>query len=370
MRLYPKYFLFPLTLLGLLYSPYILPLHVLHLSFHKGCLHEIEMIAQQLNFTVTSLFIPNLVSGEFDGISSGNALYNVGHERAQNIWNKHKDYFNQFDAIITSDTAPLARIFLQNNYTKPLIIWICNRFDYSDQSSLDCDFPDEEYYQLMRDACTNDNVFLIPNCKFEALYASKKNVYFNCETIQPIAAFNPQDKTPIIPLSIDKAQTFFIPQYLNDSSMNLIQECTNLNIMTHTYSANYRGPSDLRDFKGIIHIPYAWSTIAFFANIQQGLPYFIPSSRFMCELYDKGQIWWQNGNLFKENFHVSEWYSKENSEIISYFDSWDDLKQKIESTDFNALRIKIKQYAEKKAQTTLEKWHKIFDKIQLTRNRY
>ena len=53
------------------------------------------------------MFIPNLVSGEFDGISSGNALYNVGHERAQNIWNKHKDYFNQFDAIITSDTAPL-----------------------------------------------------------------------------------------------------------------------------------------------------------------------------------------------------------------------------------------------------------------------
>src|SRR5579872_995466 len=106
----------------------ITSLHILHLSFHKGCIRDIEIVAQELGCTITSLFIPDLPAKEFDGYAAGNSLYNIGHERAEKIWNKHKDYFNQFDAIITSDTAPLARIFLQNNYEKPFIIWVCNRF--------------------------------------------------------------------------------------------------------------------------------------------------------------------------------------------------------------------------------------------------
>src|SRR5438477_2333100 len=161
---------------NIMYSPLIFSLHVLHLSFHKGCINEINYIAQKLNFTVTSLFVPAIALQEWDGISMGNVLYNVGHDRAARIWNKHKDYFNQFDGIITSDTAPLARIFLQNNYEKPIIIWICNRFDYTDTGSLDCDFPDQEFYQLFQEANVNKNVFIVPYNAFESFYAAQKNL--------------------------------------------------------------------------------------------------------------------------------------------------------------------------------------------------
>lgn len=338
------------------------PLRVLHLSFHKGCINEIKFIAQQLHFNLTSIFIHDLAPGEFDGQSSGAALYNIGRERALNIWNKHKDFFNQFDAVITSDTVPLARIFLQNNFTKPLIIWVCNRFDYADPESPACNFPDEEYYQLMRTAYHKNTVLSIPYTAFESIYAIGKNVSFNNEVIQPIGAFNEQDKLSSIPANIDKSKTFFIPPYLNDTHVNLAQECTRLDIMT--YKGRYNGPNDLKDFKGIIHIPYAWSTFAFFENIQQGVPYFIPSSAFMFNLFRQGKIkWWQNSNFFKNNYHLAEWYNEQHSEIITYFDSWDDLKQKIESTDFAALRIKIQQYAEKHRHKTLEQWRNIFNKL-------
>ena len=70
----------------------------------------------------------------------GNAVYNIGHQRAETVWNRHKDYFDKFDVIVTSDTAPLSRIFLQNGWRKPLIIWVCNRFDYCDYASLDLVF--------------------------------------------------------------------------------------------------------------------------------------------------------------------------------------------------------------------------------------
>ena len=98
------------------------PPKILHITFHKGCKNEISAVAKALSLDLTTWFIPSF-SGEFlDGYSSGNALYNIGHHRAESIWNLHKEFFDQFDLIITSDTAPLSRIFLQNGWTKPLII--------------------------------------------------------------------------------------------------------------------------------------------------------------------------------------------------------------------------------------------------------
>ena len=101
----------------------------LHLTFHKGCESELATISEALSIELQTWFIPDLPVHFLDGVAHGNALYNIGHERAERIWNLHKEYFEQFDVIITSDTAPLARIFLQNGFKKPLIIWICNRFD-------------------------------------------------------------------------------------------------------------------------------------------------------------------------------------------------------------------------------------------------
>ena len=335
--------------------------HLLHLSFHQGCINEVELIAQQLGFDITSLFINNLAPQEFDGITSGNVLYNIGHERAENIWNKHKDYFNQFDGIITSDTAPLSRIFLQNKYEKPIIIWVCNRFDYADTASLDCVFPDEHYYQLLQEASTKNSVYIVPYNSFESFYAAQKNVIFNSEVIKPTGMATVPLSSSSIPTEIDKAHTFFIPPYLNETSSGLIPQCQALGISV--YRGRYNGPADLAQFKGIIHIPYAWSNFAFFENIQNGLPYFVPSIRFFLQMYDAGQCWWPNGNFLHNHHALAEWYNEENSSIITYFDSWQDLKDKIDATDFEQLKCNIQHFAHKHTSTVLKQWKSIIDAI-------
>lgn len=332
-------------------------LHFLHLSFHTGCLNEIKTIAEKLDFQVTSLFIPDMPGQAFDGQSSGNALYNMGHDRALHIWNKHKDYFNQFDGIITSDTAPLARIFLQNNYEKPLIVWICNRFDYVDNSTLDCDFPDNKFYELFQSATKQKNVYIIPYTSFESFYAAQKNVIVHHPAIKPSGMVHTVPFTSAIPSQINKQETFLIPAYLNDVVIPREQ----LNVAT--YKGRYNGPNDIKDFKGIIHIPYAWSNVAFFENIQNGLPYFIPSYEFMIQLLKSGAIWWVNSNFFKDHHKLSEWYNEENSSIITYFDSWDDLNHKLASTNFELLHSKIKLFAETHVTKTLEQWKSIIDDI-------
>ena len=54
--------------------------------------------------------------------------------------------------------------------------------------------------------------------------------------------------------------------------------------------------------------------------------------------------------------------------IITYFDSWDDLKHKIESADFDVLRKKIKNYAKQHRHNILEKWNKVFNTLSQTSN--
>jgi hypothetical protein len=263
------------------------PLKVLHLSFHKGCIQEIAAIANKLEFDVESWFIPDLPAKFFDGVSQGNALYNITHDRAERIWNKHKKLFDSFDAIFVSDTAPLSRIFLQNDWKKPLIVWVCNRFDYCDRASLDGDFPDTEYYDLFRKAGSQKNVFIIPYTAFERYYAKSKGVEINNFAIAPCCPQLGKSQNSPIPASVNKEESFLLPPYHNETKfIDFSSLCESLGIKT--YCGRYNGPADIKDFKGIIHLPYNWSNLSFFENIRFGVPYFIPSQRFLKELLSKG----------------------------------------------------------------------------------
>lgn len=185
------------------------PLKVLHLTFHRGCANEIEIVAQRLSLDLTTWYIQELPPYFFDEVSNGSCLYNIGHDRAERIWNKHKAYFELFDIILTSDTAPLSRIFLQNKWAKPLIIWVCNRFDYCDHASLDCDFPDDEYYRLFSQASKQNNVAIIGYTEFEHVYAESKGIHLGNLTIQPSGACTKSSAYSLIPANILKNSTFF-----------------------------------------------------------------------------------------------------------------------------------------------------------------
>ena len=98
---------------------------VLHLSHHYGCLKDHQYVCDKLGLDLT-----NKLSIWNDIIKRD--VYCITQEIANSTWKEHKDYFNSFDFIITSDTAPLSRIFLENinEFKGQLIVWVCNRFNY------------------------------------------------------------------------------------------------------------------------------------------------------------------------------------------------------------------------------------------------
>lgn len=342
-------------------------LKVLHLSFHAGCIQDFNIVAQELGLDLTTWF-PLQSKEARDALDpqcfNGNSIYNIGHERAQRIWKKNKDYFDQFDVIVTSDTAPLARIFLQNKWKKPLIIWICNRFDYYDGASLDCAFPDPEYYELFRKAKQQKNVTIVGYVAYEHFYAKSKGVDTGSLIIKPCGSLETSfrnGKQSSIPATINKKETFMIPP--REGSDYLMQKCKELGISV--YAGNYNGPYDLKDFKGIIHFPYAWSNLALFENMHLGLIHFVPSAQLLKQWFHSS---FRSSYPFfslndVNNLHLSEWYCPEHKDLIVYFDSWEDLKKKIESTDYAVMRKKIGEFGKHHKQEMLRRWSNVFNKV-------
>jgi hypothetical protein len=324
----------------------------LHITFHKGCELDIEYVFNKLGHTVQSWRFD-------DGETQGNDIYKINFLRAQKCWDKYKDFFDTFDGIITSDTCPNSRPFLQNNWSKLLIIWVCNRFDYAVEG-------DQLFYDLLRSIPNRKNVYIIGNTQIENIYSSHlRNVNITNEVIKPNGKNNisqRQFKT----YNMENEEKFFIPVYENETKfMDLSKKANELGIKNNNGKRFDNHISDLLEYKGIICLPYAWSTITFFEIMQLGIIYFIPTPRFLVELsmsnqYFKQRYWFQppyNGdpNLLR----VAEWYCDEHNDLIIYFDSWEDLQEKVKTTDYENQTKKILEYAEKHTEITLTKWNNI-----------
>jgi hypothetical protein len=324
---------------------------ILHITYHHGCQMQLDFVAKSLGYEITT--------------QNPNWNYNIGHQRAEEIWNKHKEYYSQFDVIITSDTTPLSRIFLQNNYTGKLIIWVSNRFDYCDESSNDCKFPDQEYYHLIRNIPSRPNVKIFPNTPFEIEYARKyKNVQLNTEIIKPCSFIADQNSETISAIS-DPEKTFYISQYHNHYIfMNLKEKCDQLKIKS--YYGRYNQLSDLVNIKGIINVPYAYSTISLFENWSMGNVFLIPSKQLLLKLSKQNNFWWQDSYALENCIDKSEWYLPEHKDLFLYFDNWEHLQHLTQDNEtLNKTQQNVIQFSSAHNAKTLQQWKNAFENWKL-----
>lgn len=320
---------------------------ILHVSYHDGCIKTLNYVAQSLGLKIET--------------QKADWNYNIGYRRAEEIWNKYKDYYNGFDIIITTDTGPLCRIFLQNDYAGKLIINCSNRIDYHDSATLDCDFPDKGYYRLLREIKAQQNVKFFSYTKFEYEYALKyRNVDLGTDIIKPSAFIEEGVGISAFSSEINKEDIFFIPPYHNDTIfMNLKEKCLSLGI--NAYAGRYNGPSDLKGVKGIIHIPYGWCNLALFENWSLGNVYFIPSKEFFLQLSKQKNFWWQDSYAL-ELLDSSEWYLPEHRELFIYFDNWEQLKLLTENQELITNKKElIEKFSKKHSELTLSQWDKAFN---------
>jgi hypothetical protein len=328
---------------------------LLHLSFHRDCQLEIEYVFKKIGHEITTM--------KFD--TGYNEINEFTQLRAQNFWEKNKDYFNTFDGIITSYPTSLSRIFLQNDWPKLLIIWVCNRFDCGIQE----EYMDPGFYNLLRSIKNRKNVYIFGNSFIENIYSTyAKNVDIGNFIIKLLGKTVKTDfmyKT----YSDEESNVFYIPPGKNETQLlNVSKKLDTLDIQTICERFN-ENMIELLGYKGVICIPYSWSSIAFFERLQLGIVTFLPTERFLIELFSEGEYWFeppfnvQQTELLK----ITEWYAQEHRDFMVYFDSWNDLKMKIQNTNYKDKTTLMLNYAKMHEKETLERWnHVINDYLQFT----
>ena len=323
---------------------------ILHITHHDGCKESIDFICKELGYEITT--------------QKADWNYNMSKQLALDLWIKYKEYYNTFDLIIISDTASISRIFLENGYDKKLIIWVCNRFDYADECTNFCKFPDPEFYDLFKNATSNKNIFIRSYTKFEHEYSEKyRNIVWDNEIIKPCNVVKRSNENNFFKDGSLKKDTFLITSYHNDNIfIDLKKICDDLKIKT--YRGRYEGPSDLIGIKGIIHIPYAWSNLALFENWSIGNIYFIPSKNFLIKLSEgggTGDFFW-SPPFDKSFIDSSEWYLKEHSHLFVYFDSFEHLSELTSNKSYiDNIRNNVLNFSKSHVEKTLQQWKKLIN---------
>lgn len=327
---------------------------ILHLTFHIGCANAIESILDMPEIELTTKIVTS-------GVDCFH--YNMTYERANENWGQWKDYYNSFDAIIVTDTALLARPFLEAGYKGKLIVQFTNRFDYWDSKG---DQPkiDEWYYDIMRE--DSKQYCFIANNGFDKFYAEQAREPFEQgitvrgvvkSTSKPYGQkFGYAIDVSKLPESIsidelmykiktggliyketidaslaalpvrvyNERNTYYVPTYHNDKLFGLYNICkaNGLNVKT----GRYRDKDELASFRAIIHIPYTWNSIALWDALSCGVPYYVPSKELLLKLLNTKNFWFQNANYCKEHLDKCEFYRPENSKFIKYFESFEGIK--------------------------------------------
>ncbi|HEY1778191.1 MAG TPA: hypothetical protein VGG41_18685 [Solirubrobacteraceae bacterium] len=324
---------------------------VAHLSNHGGLIADFECVAAVLDLDVRSFRYD-------DG-------YNIGPERAERSWERWRERLASADVVLVSDTAPLARIVLERleEFAGHVVLWVCNRFDYSDQATNDCGFPDPGYYELIRRCVDHERVHIAPYSAFEIEYARDKGVELGERLIKPLGRRRPEPHRASARGGVDRAATVYVPPYHNDTIfMDLAARCEALGVPA--WCGRYSRLEEVSEFRAVVHIPYAWSTVAFFERLQAAIPTFIPSARLLLEMWRQPNFFWPDSQRLEELLTESEWYAPEHEGLLVQFDSFEELGEKLHELDLEPVCERLREFGERHAIRTSVAWSALFDEIE------
>lgn len=393
---------------------------VLLLTFHGGVAASVRWAAKELGWALDAPSLDDSWLGGCDddgdvertrGARGANtingaqpsAAYRFSEARAACLWSKHDlgARLAPYDLVIVGDTAPLAWPLLRAGWPEKyahlrarwqgegeeeaaraarerppqrLLIWVCNRFDYGAVG-------DESWYDMIRSLSRRPAVSVLSSASFEWKYAQhvRRASFPSPAILPPSGRLASPDSPPTdpVPPSVDKPNTFFVLPKINEARMGLADALASRGVAVWTPGVwpsgmqRWGGPLAVAPFRAAIHIPYAPVTFALYEHAAAGLLTFVPSADLLLRLYARRGLFFQStptdfvttghgtSALSQRMLLSTDWYAADNAPCFVYFESLDDLQEKLQSTDYKRRRADLAAWAEAHVNSTLNRWRMI-----------
>jgi hypothetical protein len=304
-------------------------------------------------------------------IVNQNTWMNLNQEMCDKFYERYKDELENYDAFIC--TYPLTFSLLYEKFNKPIILHIPIRYEvpFHNRKS---DW--ENFNRFLQNGIDNDLIIPVANSEYDKKYF-EFFVKRDCKLIPSLCEYTDSDWDP-------KINKFL---YSSRFKIGFNTE----HIVDRDSLGRYKW-QDLASYKGLIIIPYTSSTMSIFEHYRANIPLFCPSKKFMMELYESygnqvlSELTWnkifgmppgsvidcdseRDPNKYNDLKIMSEWidlsdfYNEMWMPHITYFDSFEDLSEKLIKTDLKDINEKMKSSNAKRKVAIYEGWNKILDEL-------
>jgi hypothetical protein len=330
---------------------------ILHLSHHIGCFKDQEYVLNKLGHEVTSLKVLEL--GETLTVINPIESFRMSSPLARVVWSEVKDYLNSFDVVLTSDTAPISRIILENieEFSSKLVIWICNRYNYEL-------FGDTEWTKLFDKANDFPNVKIVPYTLFEKIWANANGIRTdNWEVITPLGKWAANSNP------VKKDNDVWVGMYYNDNKfMNLKQTLIDMGVNAQGGDGErYADINELKRHYAMITLPDAPSKLICFELIHLGIPALLPAKPLMKQLKNtEGYGIPLAPAQFDDNIiDVLEWYDPELEDCRYYYNSFKEIPKLITNIKHSqdVIQENCEYHSRRLEEKVLSQWKNIYDNL-------
>lgn len=348
-----------------------------NLDCHISVIEDIKNIFEDLGHEVTSWSVSghNFLFGRETcnvDVVNQNTWKQMSREMCDRFYERYKDELSEYDAFIC--TYPPVFSMIYEKFKKPIIIQIPIRYEVPFSQS-----PSqwEDFNEYLRRGIDDGMIMPVANSEYDKKYF-EFFVGRECTLIPNICEYTKTVWNPI-------KDTFLYSSRLG------IQ--FNPEIVTNKDDLHRYRWEDITQYKGLIIIPYNCSTMSIFEYYTSGIPLFCPSKDFMIDLYSKNgnsvlsELTWNktfnfgpgssiacdsenDPNRYDDISIMSKWiaysdfYNEKWMPYIVYFDSLEDLENKMTTSDLHEIHSKMMDFNKKRKEDIYGLWKNILKKIE------
>ncbi len=292
--------------------------------------------------------------------------YHLNEEMCNLFFERYEEELSVYDGFIVTHTPAFALLY--KRFNKPIIIVASTRYEVP--FSLD-----KKHWtwlnESFNDLSTRGLITRVANNKYDQKY---------CQLFTKFSWVH----IPSYCGHMDVIWSGESSSFLLDCRGEIQLKSVNL---TRKKSIGRYEWSDLVKYSGIIVFPYNVSIMSVFEYYTACIPLFFPSIKFCMELYENSsslgvlsEISWQqifgveggsilevghndpndyrNLDVVEHWLSYADWYDSEWMPYITFFDSFDDLEEKINSTDLKVVSENMRQFNKVRKQKIELLWTK------------
>lgn len=325
----------------------------LNLDMHISVIQDVEHIFTALGHKVDrhSLSGHNWVDGSkksnLRGVSNRNWT-KIDAKTVTKFYKEHKKDFESYDGFVHSYPPSFAMLF--EPFEKPIITVTCTRFDFPA-------FP-ENYQWLvegLRRMSGSGQLTLTANNRLDQMYNEK---FLGLETLYVSSLCNYMNQKT----EARAGDFLFWSRYHSTPGIKGLNQ--DFSILKN-YDRN-----SIRNFSGVVHLPYNLSIMSAFEHYWQNIPLYFPSVEFQSELYASNEgsleeVLFEKTSLYfdKSMIELADWYDQENFAGVRLFNSWADLEQMLANDDLTSIQQEMALNNRSRKTRIYSSWESILEAV-------